>query len=236
MFTIAMAEAVTKAKSLDQIDKTSKVIWSAYGQGMIGEAEAQKWAVELDERKKAIRLRLTQKVRPSGSINRPVTHERLRRRRTWSASSQIPASIACHYTPGQQAALAVIVSMLRSSPVIAKTLQEIGDIAGVCRKTVQRTLQVAKLMGHLQVQERRVSVTKSLPHRIQALDPALRQWIAKKPIRWTNQSNLKRSYIQIDTNNIAKTKPNLFCSSGESPSSLTSNANISAHFGHSKAF
>lgn len=209
MFTFALAEAVTNAKTLDQIDKTNRLIWSAYGEGLLNDEEAQRSSQTLQDRKNLIKVRLTQKGQSKviSANSRPHRNtERIRRRRTWSASGQVPASIACHYTPGQAAALAVIVSMLRNSSVITKTLQEIGDLAGVCRKTVQRTLALAKTLGHLQVQERRVSVTRNLPHRITALDPLLRQWIANKPVRWTNGSSLKKHNNHIDSQYMAKTK------------------------------
>lgn len=194
MFTNKISTAVAEANTLDQINSVSAVIWKSHSANLITDDVAQRLAVALDAKKKALATRVAgnRVRRTSVHLKRPATCLRLRRRRTWSSSSQVPASIACHYTPGQLAVLSVIVSLLRNTPTISKTLQEIGDIAGVCRKTVQRTLNASKALGHLKVVERRASVTKNLPHVISAIDPVLREWINKKPVRWTNVSSLKK--------------------------------------------
>jgi len=200
MFTNKLATAVAEAKTLDDIDKLSRLIWSSHTAGLIEDGSAQGFAEVLEAKKRSIGIRRSQKsIGSPGAVSghpRRTPTAKLVRRRKWMASGQIPAAIACHYTPGQQSVLCVIICLLRQGQYVTKTLQEIGDLAGVCRKTVQRTLVTAKQMGHLKVIERRVSVTKNLPHKISAADPLLVKWIAFKPVSRTFEFNLKKQIFK----------------------------------------
>lgn len=184
-----LVSAVERAMTTPQLDNLARVMWRAYSESLISIQEAE-W---IENRISA--LRLVKKAFGQGMLplrlpaplrRLPDPSERIARRRRIAASGAIPAVLACHYTACQLAVVSAIVGLLRENRVLEKTLQEIADIVGVCRKTVQRTLVIARSLSHLDVQQRRVSKNRNLPHRISiGGDPLLRKWIAFRGGRGT---------------------------------------------------
>lgn len=75
-------------------------------------------------------------------------------KRKWAGSSVVPVGWRQHYTEGQQAALAVIITVARSKGDCRLSYAEIGRAAGVGRDTVQSAVRQGVALGHLMVRRR----------------------------------------------------------------------------------
>lgn len=208
MFTFALAEAVSNAKSFDQIDKTTRVIWSAYSQGLISDTEAQRAAETLEERKKATKVRLAEK-KQSRAVSVPsrryVDPARIHRRRSWCFGGAVPASVAVHYSPAELAVLSTIVTLLRQNPELKKTIKEIANISGTSIRTVRYTLKLASELGHLAIERRRISAFRNLPNKITlGSNEVLRLWVTNRRVMVQKPAPLKK---QIDISNNLKAIP-----------------------------
>src|SRR4051794_35341369 len=87
-----------------ELPKVSALLWKAYAAGQVSEAEAS----DLSNLIEARRALPKPTRRRSGS--RPRSGASLERRRRWSASGLLPPNLACKFTLGEVAALAVIAA------------------------------------------------------------------------------------------------------------------------------
>lgn len=200
MFTYtALAEAVTNAKTIVQIDTTNRLIWSAHGHGLVSDEEAQKAAETLEDRKKAIRLRQTQKGQSRAISANSRNHrnpDRIKRRRSWAYGNAVPSTVAIHYTPAELAALSALITILRKSNTAQMTVKEIADISGTSERTVRYMLAIAIKQDHLKVERRRVAAFKNLPNRFfLGDDPVLRLWVKTKGSMLQKQSALIKHIV-----------------------------------------
>lgn len=134
----------------------ASAIWRSFGAGLIGEAEATDLQAAIDARN-ALPAPRPRRIAPP----RPSPSESLKRRRRMAAAGRMPPKIACHFTPGEQAALAVIAYEVAKRGSCMLAIGAIAALAGVCGKTVQRALRQAKVLGLLTVEERRLSRFRS---------------------------------------------------------------------------
>jgi hypothetical protein len=102
---------------LSHVTELSAALWKGFAAGTVTETEAEELSLVIEARKA---VGATQKsadgVRQLGSTNSParkpqrppVRSVAIERRRRWAAAGRMPPKIACHFTLGEQAALAVI--------------------------------------------------------------------------------------------------------------------------------
>src|SRR4051794_17795221 len=109
MFADQMRAAIAAAPKAE-LGKISTSLWRAWGSGILSDAEAQALA-ELIEARKVIRA--TQKPAQRRVGSRPRSPASMERRRSWSASGHLPPTLACRFTLGEQAVLAVIAVEIR---------------------------------------------------------------------------------------------------------------------------
>ncbi len=202
MFTYALAEAVINAKSFEQIDKTTRIIWSAYSEGLISDTEAQKAAETLEERKKAAKERLAVKSQSSpisAPSRRHVDPAKIHRRRSWCFGGAVPASIAVHYSPAELAVLSTIITLLKQNPELKKSTKEIANLSGTSIRTVRYALKIASGLGHLSIERRRVTAFRNLPNKISlGSNEVLRLWVSKRRTMVQKPAPLNK---QIDISN-----------------------------------
>ncbi|MCJ2036406.1 hypothetical protein [Methylobacterium sp. J-068] len=89
----------------------------------------------------------------------------------------MPPAIAAKFTPGEQAALAVIAFEVAKRQFCDKSLREIGDVAGVSASTVKRAIRQARTLGFLTVQERRLSRYRNDTNVVRIIGKAWLAWI-----------------------------------------------------------
>ena len=107
----------------------------------------------------------------------PKRIEARERSRRWAAAGRMPPAIAAKFTPGEQAALAVIAFEVAKRQFCDKSLREIGDVAGVSTSTVKRAVRQARALGLITVQERRVSRYRNETNIVRIIGKAWLAWI-----------------------------------------------------------
>ncbi|WP_142628098.1 hypothetical protein [Rhizobium sp. P007] len=111
------------------------------------------------------------------------SRERRARKRRISGPQNMPPDVREHYTAGEGAALAVIADECKKRGNRCELcLDEIANIAGVSRTTVQNAIRKAssKELQHLAVKERRRPFGKSLTNIIKVLSFGWMKWLAMK--------------------------------------------------------
>src|SRR3954463_7424108 len=93
-----------------ELPRVSATLWKAYAAGQMGEGEAQGLS-DLIELKKALPAAPKPAQRRSGS--RPRSPASLERRRRWASSGHLPPHLACRFTAGENAVLAVVACEVR---------------------------------------------------------------------------------------------------------------------------
>ena len=146
-------------------------VWKAYAAGAIGDDDAQALA-EAVEARKAVAAR-TPAPRRVGS--RPRSPESSERRRRWVASGLMPPQIACRFTMGEGAALAVIAAEVAKRGRCTLTLGHIAAVAGVCKSTVRNAVRQAAALGLVKSEEWRLSAFRSAPNTVTIL---WAEWLA----------------------------------------------------------
>src|SRR3954468_24020314 len=160
MFVEQLRQAV-EASPRAELAKVSSLLWRAYGNGSITEAEASALSEAIEARKAlpAPQRPLTRRV---GS--RPRSGASMERRRRWAASGLLPPALAARFTLAETAVLAVVAAEVLRHGRCTLVLEHIAALAGVCRKTVKNTLKEAQRHGLLGIEERRLSAWRNAPN------------------------------------------------------------------------
>lgn len=152
----------------------AKALWRAMTEGLVSEAQAEALSA-LIEAKRAIPAKLA----PSRVGSRPITDASLERRRRWAASGMMPPNVACHFTPGEQAALAVVALEVSRTGACRWPMGRIAGVAGVSVSTVKRALREAKHLGLIEVEERRVTWWRNDSNVVRITSPAWVAWLVR---------------------------------------------------------
>lgn len=187
MLAIQLAAAIEAARP-SQLDEMSRTLWKGHGAGLLTDEEAQGLAEALQARRGAGQ---TQKplpgllcgqgrrtiVPPRRVGSRPKSAASLERRRRWVAGGMLPPAVACCFTAGQAAVLAVIAVEFQKHGRCDLVLGAIAAIAGVSVSTAKNAIREARRLGLLTVEERRVSWNRSLSNVIRIVSVEWRGWL-----------------------------------------------------------
>lgn len=157
----------------DRLSEVAGLVWRALSEGAISETEAEGLSALIEARKAPAPVRVPA-LRPSTG-SRPRTSESMIRRRRWAASGRVPPQIACQFTQGEQAVLAVLAYQVAKGGDCRLALDHIAAIAGVSRTTVRNAMRHARLAGLITVEERRLSRWRNAPNIVRIIST---QWIA----------------------------------------------------------
>lgn len=200
-----MAEAIGRAHGA-ALDDVTRALWAAVSAGQIDEAQALRLSEAIDARRvprKGVQAAAGRgfppvRVTPPRKHQRPPERsEALEKSRRWAAAGRMPPNIACKFTPGEQAALAVIAFEVAKRQFCDKSLKEIGDLAGVSQSTVKRAIRQARALGFLTVQERRLTRYRNDTNIVRIIGKAWLAWIELRgrggvqPRTGTNTSGLR---------------------------------------------
>lgn len=100
---------------------------------------------------------------------------RIEARHRLALSGYVPARIACGFTEGETAVLAIIAIEVKRHGRCDLTVGEIGRRANACRTLVQNAIREAERWGIIKVERRKVARDRNLPNAIRI---ASRVWIA----------------------------------------------------------
>jgi hypothetical protein len=160
-----------------RLPEASRLLWLALAEGAVTEDQAS----ELDA---LVKMRLAT-PRPSElprsqrrSVgSRPRSEASLRRRRMHVASGMMPPEIAASCTQGEAAALAIIAYEHVAKGACDLPIGAIAAKAGVCATTVRNALRLAKRLGLIKVEERRLAYDRSLPNVVTIVDSGWAAWL-----------------------------------------------------------
>src|SRR4051794_21740271 len=173
MFAEQLRRAVEAAPRIE-LGKLGQTLWEAWGQGLIGDDEAQALA-EMIEARKA--LPTTQKPVQRRLGSRPRSGASLERRRRWAASGCLPPQIAARFTLAEQSVLAVIAAENRKRGDCRLTIREIADVAGVSPSTVKNAMRAARALNIISVEERRLTAFRNAANVVRIVSPEWRAWL-----------------------------------------------------------
>src|SRR4051794_10228148 len=157
MFADELRRAV-EASPRVELPKVSALLWKAYAAGQVTDEEANDLSA-LIETRKAIPAAPKPVQRRSGSRPRSPAH--MERRRRWAASGALPPNIACRFTLGEQAALAVVAAENRKHGDCRLTNREIADVAGISVTSAKNATRAAGALNLLAREERRLSAFRN---------------------------------------------------------------------------
>src|SRR3982751_1271835 len=157
-----------------ELARVAQLLWKAYAAGQVSEPEASELSA-LIEAKRAIPVPPPRPRLRVGS--RPRSPGHMERRRRWAASGCLPPALAARFTLAETAVLVVVAAEHRRRGDCRLTNKEIADVAGVSITTVKNALRVARALGLISVEERRLSAFRNAPNIVRIVSPEWRAWL-----------------------------------------------------------
>lgn len=210
--------ALASAETPEKLDQVARVLWQGYGEGVVGDADAEALGELINNR----RPRRAEAAAPKIRVSRFASRQRTRspdrkasrdRRRLLGGSSALPPNLRQHYTEGQRAVLCIIAGEVKRHGVCELPIDRIAALAGVCRTTVQTTMHEARRLGHVAITERPRPGRKNLPNAVEIISREWRAWLRRGPSGYgrigsnrlemvsptKSRSNYTRSTVQANT-------------------------------------
>ena len=187
-------EAATSARTTATLDETARLAWRAHIEGHLSDVDAQAVSEAIAARRRAFAVgqafnrpahqtSASARRRPSRKLRLADRKNSLERRRRQAASGAMPPAIACRFTLSEQAVLAVIAYEFLRLQVCVLPIDAIAALAGVSRTTVQNAIRQARLLGLIELRERRIPGQKSLPNVVKVIDLSWLGWLRRGPKR-----------------------------------------------------
>jgi hypothetical protein len=189
------------------LDDLARTAWKACAEGLISETEAEQLAIAIEARRATTgtrpnrqghtplagerphelsdpgRIRTTPLPRECGSprpergCRSPDRQKSIRRRRQIASSGAVPGNLAAHFTTGELAVLSVIARQCQSRKVCDWFMDRIAAVAGVSRTTVRNALKQAKVLGLIEVTERRRTAWRNDSNLIRIISAEWLAWL-----------------------------------------------------------
>lgn len=170
------------------LPQVAALLWKAYGDGQVSEAEAEALSTLIEARKGAPRdpsmaprasdpqalSNLPATRRAVGS--RPRSPESMVRRRRWAASGRLPPQVAAHFTLAQQAVLALVAAEAVRRGDCRLCHAHLAAVAGVAPSTVRATLRLARDLGLVSIEVRRITGWRNESSVTRIICPAWTAW------------------------------------------------------------
>lgn len=188
MFADQVAAAIEGARGHAALNELSRRIWTAWGEGLVTEDDAGRFAELIHERKAALGEAMTgnspSSRRPSIFPPRkpqraPVRAAAIERRRTLAASGPLPPALASRFTTAELAVLRIVADEHLVKGSCDRTVAEIAARAGTSRSVVKRTLRLAAELRLVTVTERPVNGAKNLPNLVRVVDATWLAWLKR---------------------------------------------------------
>ena len=166
-----------KAASRNDLPAVTAALWRAFGADQVTEAEAEEIS-GLIEARKVLPAAPAPARRRVGS--RPRSPASLDRRRRLAASGAMPPALAARFTMAEAAVLAIVADQVDRHGRCTLTLDHIAALAGVSRTSVRNALREARLLGFIEVEERRLSAWRSDSNVVRIVSAEWRAWRARR--------------------------------------------------------
>ena len=109
--------------------------------------------------------------------SRPRTDASMARRRSWASAGRLPPALACKFTLGEQAVLAVIAAEVVKNGACRLAIDHIAALAGVGRSSVKNALREAHGLGLVRIEERRLTGFRNDTNIVTILSPEWTSWL-----------------------------------------------------------
>jgi hypothetical protein len=167
-----------EATPRSELARVGEAVWKAWGQGLLGDDEAQGLAERIEARRA---LPAPERPRRAFVGSRPRTSASMERRRSWAAAGRLPPAIAARFTLAEAAVLAVVASEISKRGACRLPLEHLAALAGVCRSTAKRALRAAHGLGLLRVEERRLTGWRNDTNVVTIVSPEWLSWLRLGP-------------------------------------------------------
>ncbi len=183
-FSAQLSAAIAAVKTSAQIDNLSRELWAAYAAGLLDDDAAQAATELLHARRRSLRGDPRPQARKAfcappkrrAAPRSPDRAKSIARRRACATSGAVPSRIACQFTTGETAVLAVIAGEVRERGACSLPIDALGALSGTSRSVVKRALREAKALGIITVTERPRPGQKHLPNVVKIVSPEWRAW------------------------------------------------------------
>lgn len=202
MFADEIRRAIEAADRIT-LPSVTALLWRAFGDGTISEAEAEVLSGLIEARTDAPALRrLPHAVRATspgsgaeahtrqdtpqdreGAARRPSVGSRPRtdasmeRRRRWAASGRLPPGLAVRFTLAEQAVLALVAAEVARRKDCRLAVGHLAAIAGVAETTVRNAIREARKLGFVTVEERRFTGFRNDTNILRIISPEWTAWL-----------------------------------------------------------
>ncbi|MCJ2059829.1 helix-turn-helix domain-containing protein [Methylobacterium sp. J-048] len=193
MFADEIRRAIEAANRI-ALPQVTALLWRAYGEGKVTEAEAEALSGLIEARTDAPATPQLPQAVPSSSNpgdssvtrdragsfgravgSRPRTDASLERRRRWAASGRLPPGLAARFTLAEQAVLALVAAEVARRKDCRLAIENLAALAGVGRTAVKNALREARRLGLVTVEERQVTGWRNDTNIVRIVS---REWIA----------------------------------------------------------
>ncbi|MCJ2120970.1 helix-turn-helix domain-containing protein [Methylobacterium sp. J-077] len=203
MFADELRRAIEAATRIT-LPSVTALLWHAYGEGKVTEAEAESLSGLIEARtlsapRRGDTLGVTQVLRSPdpGTANaedpgisqprvgsprravgsRPRTDVSMERRRRWAASGRLPPGLAARFTLAEQAVLALVAAEVVRRKDCRLSIENMAAVAGVCRSTVKNAIREAARVGLLTVEERQITGFRNDTNIVRIVSPEWLAWL-----------------------------------------------------------
>ena len=204
MFADEIRRAI-EASDRITLPSVTALLWRAYGEGKVTEAEAESLSGLIEARTDAPKpsrsLSGPQVLRspdPGGATNakkpstasdrlgspprpsvgsRPRTDASMERRRRWAASGRLPPGLAVRFTLAEQAVLALVAAEAVRRKDCRLSIENMAAVAGVCRSTVKNAIREACQLGLLTVEERQITGFRNDTNVVRVVSREWQAWL-----------------------------------------------------------
>ncbi|MCJ2084872.1 helix-turn-helix domain-containing protein [Methylobacterium sp. E-005] len=182
MFADEIRRAIEAADRIT-LPSVTALLWRAFGEGRVTEAEAEALSGLIEARTDAPALRRmphgaratplvsaaeahTEQHTPQdrqgaarrlGVGSRPRTDASMERRRRWAASGRLPPGLAARFTLAEAAVLALVAAEVARRGDCRLAIDNLAAVTGVSRTTVKNAIREAARLGLLTVEERQIT-------------------------------------------------------------------------------
>ncbi|WP_342111245.1 helix-turn-helix domain-containing protein [Methylobacterium sp. SI9] len=202
MFADEIRRAIEAADRIT-LPQVTALLWRAFGEGKVSEAEAEALSGLIEARTDAPALRRLphaaraapqgpgaeahteqhtpqdrqRAARRPGVGSRPRTDASMERRRRWSASGRLPPGLAARFTLAEQAVLALVAAETVRRKDYRLSVPNIAAVVGVAETTVRNAIGEARKLGLLTVEERQIIGFRNYTNIMRIVSPEWTAWL-----------------------------------------------------------
>jgi hypothetical protein len=192
MFADELRRAIEAADRIT-LPQVTALLWRAYGDGKVTEAEAESLSGLIEARTDAPAARRQPAATPpeipgtsqdrqssprrSGVGSRPRTDASMERRRRWAASGRLPPGLAARFTLAEQAVLALVAAEVVRRKDCRLSVPNLAAVTGVAETTVRNAIREARKLGLLTVEERQITGFRNDTNIVRIVSPEWTAWL-----------------------------------------------------------